>query len=668
MVAGVGVLGFVVVAALVAGRLALPASFLMAVPALFTLAAATGFGMLALRLCGAWRVLDAERWAWAAVVGLGVEGMCLWLLAHAHAFTRPAAAVVVAAGLVALASHGRSLVADLAGVDGAGRSSTWGALWLAALAPFGALVVLRAAAPPSFFDALVYHLGLPMQFAARGAAVVDVHDMFTAMPLLGEMAASPALLLGGPEGLGFVYALEWILLAAAVFTLARRVFPALPAAGGACAFATASMPLAVFLPSGTKPDLFAALLAVVVLRALAALATPRVVDVEGGVRVPLLRLGALCLGFGCATKTPFVLWTAVAVAVAVAVVLVDRRAAARRGVAGALAGRDGWRTLAVCLVLIVVAGALPYARNFVAFGDPLFPFAGGPAWAVHTRALLDADAHRPHGVLDVLSLPWTLMASTDPTADEVLGAVPFLGVAVLLVLRPAGTGRVFAVWGLAVALTLPLWLATHALPRYDPLLWVVLGVAGGAGLAAVRARAARAAVAAAVLLAGVVDFSWSFAADNVLLRDPNALLTQRVDRRAFLRGALEPFSAYTWLNEHHAGCVFLAGGDARVAYLEVPAVLSEVYARPFAAQIVAEAASVDDVVARIRETGATHVLLGNGAQRAWQRRGWGRFDAAAQARFDALPSALGAPVYEDRFEKVFAVPGPVPGPCTSGGR
>lgn len=632
---------------------------LVALPvAAVVVAGAVGFGALLLRLLGAWARLDRERWVWAALLGLGVTGSAMASLAGVDRFSTGTAVVVVAAGLVALVAHGRALVGDQRrppAAGGAGDSARWGAGWYALLAPAAALVVVRAAAPPSFYDALVYHLGLPMQFAARGGSFVTPHDHYTAMPLLAELAASPALLMGGPEAHGAVYALEWLLLVVAVGVFVRRALPTAPAgSAGAAGFVCASMPLAVFLPSATKPDLLAALWALLALRAVVGVGAPAAAS-----RGAWARVGAAAAGFGCATKTTFLLWLVPVGVVAVAVAWRARRSlvdptppATTQGALlsslGAVVGPG---------VVGLAFGAWPYVRNAVRLGDPLYPFGpwrgdDGPAWLDHTRALLAGDA-RPVRDLDaLLALPGQLAFGRDPTSNEALGLVVVTGLPLLLLHR--ATLRALAPALVVAALTLLPWCATHALPRYDPFLWLALGVAGGLGLAHARAggRAGTGIVAAAAVLAGV-QWHWNLAVDDSLLRGPGQLLTQRRTRAEFLAGALELAPAYAFVGEHaRGGCVFLATGDARIAYLEVPALVSEVYTRPLLDVLLAEASSAPAVVERLRALGATHVVLGRSARARLQRRGWSGGDAAV---WQALPAALGAPLYKDEDAAVFAL-------------
>jgi hypothetical protein len=612
--------------------------------ALFVFIGALGWGIVGLRLLRAWSVLDRERWIWAPVLGLGVVGALQSILAGIDRFGAGPTVVVVLAGIAAALAHLPALL-----VDTRERPRALGAGWLVGLAPAAALVFVRTAAPPTFYDALVYHLGLPTQFVARGGSVVTPHDHYTAMPLLAEMAASPALLLGGPEAFGALYACEWLLLVGAVVVFVRRAHPTGPVgSAGAAAFVCASMPLVVFLPSGTKPDLLAALWALIAVRALFELWRT-----DGPVRPALLSVGAAAAGFGCATKTTFLLWL-VPLGVVFAVLAVRARLRVQ--------------TMLGSCALVLACGAWPYLRNAWRLGDPFYPFGSGtsaeaPAWLEHTRALLAGDA-RPVTSLDaLLALPGELAFGRDPTCNEALGLVFVAGVPLLLLHR-ATVVRLAPLFVVA-ALTLPPWLLTHALPRYDPFVWLALGIAGGLGLAhaEVVGRAGVGATVAAMVLAGV-QWTWNFAADDSLLRGAHAFLQQRKSRAEFLAGALELAPAYAFLNENaRGGCVFLATGDPRIAYLEVPAVLSEVYARPVLDVVLAEASTAIAAVERMRTFGTTHVLIAAGARARLQRRGWSGGDPAL---WESLPRALGTPVYEDATAAVFALAPPgAPAGCNA---
>jgi hypothetical protein len=619
-------------------------ALLAALMAALVLAAATGIGALALRALGVFALLDRERFVWSAAAGVGLLGQLMFALAHLKLFSPLAAGALVAAGLLALARECKELAADLRAL----RFSPW----LLAIAPAALLVVVRCTAPPTFYDALVYHLGLPMQFAARGGAFVSEASVFTAMPLLGELAASPALLLGGPEAFGLVSALLFLLAAGACAATARAAFGA--EAAGPAAFVFATAPLTISFAVCTKPDLLAALCALGALRAVVHVANDADAPAAPGpARAPWALLFSLFLGLGAATKTFFL---PLAASMIVVVLAWPRL---RRGFAP-----DSARPILWGALLFVALASPPYVRNWIAFGDPLWPFLTGvlgddtPQLA-HTRAILAGEALKVRSLSDLLALwrlPYDLSFVTPSVMNDVLGALPLLGV--LLAVLEKNRPRALAPLLVLLVASLPAWLLTYRLVRYDPLLFTVAPLAAGFALARALARPlGRPLVSAIVAPAALASLMWSFAADEALLRGTARYLLRQEERDELLARVLAPYPAFAAAKDAlpEDACLLLAIDDPRIAFLEVPALVSERYAEPLVARLV----RADDPLAAARALGATHVLASRHLGRALERFGWPQPPTA----LEALLSSLGEPLYDDGTYTLHAVPGGRPGGC-----
>ena len=94
-------------------------------------------------------------------------------------------------------------------------------LAIAALAGLPHLIV--AAGPPHFYDAMVYHLGLPWLALVEGGWTAHAEDLFSAFPPLAQMTAVPALAVGLVRAPGLLHWLAWMSAAVAAGGLSRRL-------------------------------------------------------------------------------------------------------------------------------------------------------------------------------------------------------------------------------------------------------------------------------------------------------------------------------------------------------------------------------------------------------------------------------------------------------------
>lgn len=629
--------------------------------AMLVVAACAGAGLALLR---ALRIDCGEDAAWiAAAIGAGVVGHVQLALAHMGLFGRASSFVVVALGLVLLAMCARPL-----------RDATWpfpttrdGAAWTAACAPFVVAALVLCAAPPSFYDALVYHVGLIEQLIVRGeaglSAVVTQHDMFTAMPFASELAAGTAFAIDtSPEAMGLVHALWFAILVVGTASVARDAFGA--SSAGPAAFVVASMPLPLFLAAADKPDVLHALLFLVAIRCVvrAVARTERIERIERRDRLEAIdaRLLFLALGLACATKLS-ALPMGAAVVAAVLVLPTTRRALFAAGP----------RAIGVGVILGAAFASPPYLRNLIALGNPVYPFAssifGGPSWLAQTSTLLNGDAIRAHSIADVGALVVKPFFGSDAFANEAVGPLALFALLAPLAFVGGATRerRVSVVLLTLIAATLVPWLLTHALPRYAPVLWLGVALLAGAAIAALTATPVvrwLAVVVIAVLAA--VNASWSLRANEVLLRGPSRNLVGAEERGDTITRVLDLAPAYRAAASapHLDGtassskrCVFLATGEPRIAYLHVPAVLGESYTQPPLVAVLEGATGVDDVVARIRATGATHVLVDDRAPSLYARRGW----AVNTALLGELLRTLPATWNDGSGHVLLEVPAPV---------
>lgn len=608
------------------------ALWLFSLAALHHAAAVLGGGALLTRLAPS-LASRGERWLLGWAFGLALIGFAMFFLGLAGVLGRGAVVVVPALALVGgLLERERlsSVVGDVAAVID--RRA------LGATAVVVGAVVCLCALPPTFYDALSYHVSLPQQFLLWGRVITTHHHLNTSFPLVGELSLAPLLFLtGDPRAMNVGQGGVVVLVVLLTSALGRRVLGT--GAGGMAALVVAAMPLVTFLAMGTKPDLLHAAFALGMLSAF----LPPVLDDDAPlhVRDKALLLGLMAGAF-IATKSSG-LPLAASLFVVVALVPSWRRELTWQGLAIAAAA---------CAVL-----ALPlYAKNLIVLGNPIFPHGASlfptPAWAAQTRAIIAHDIIKEDTLEELLALwrlPWDLsFVVRDGTMNNLPGPLPLLGALLLVVVRPLPPALRRA-WAL-VLVTLPVWLSLFSLLRYNPFVWLVAALSAGFAFEALWRRGGllRGAVAAMLALGVVSSAAWTLSAQEVLLRRPSKVYAGGASEQQFLTEAYEPFAAYRFINESlPQDAVIFPVSDPRLAYLERRSLPSDVYTEPLIEGIVKDNASLIDVRAAVRAQGATHLLYEPRAIGRLKTRGFLRWSAQEQQRFDDFVASLGAPLYGD---------------------
>ncbi|MBP1619690.1 MAG: hypothetical protein H6Q02_457 [Acidobacteria bacterium] len=381
----------------------------------------------------------------------------------------------------------------------------------------GCAVTLPVAlAPPFFYDALVYHLGLPWQALLEGGWRAHGENVFAAFPPLAQLLYTAPLAAGAERVPAVLHWASVVAAAVALRALARRL--------GA---------------SDRLADLAAATLALQpALTMVAGLPAA-----EGWTLAPLLAAAALALGRrspGGAGLVGVLLGVAVAArlqgvpwALAVGVVAVvrarPRRSAAWRAALGLLAGSAPW-----------------WVKNLVLLGEPTAPLGWDrPGLETLWR---DAGSH-----LDLIARPSALAGQVGPALVPHLPyLLPLLLAAVLAVVG----GRRAPRWALGLGLFgLAAWGTTGTLPRFlAPGVALLIALAAAAGRTPMRRLAAWLAVGATAGIGlalnlgqlGALDLALAFARPaaaveaDLVVNDPlpayRAAAALPADARALLVG------------------------------------------------------------------------------------------------------------------------------------
>ena len=298
------------------------------------------------------------------------------------------------------------------------------ALLVAATAGLPNLIV--ALDPPHFYDAMVYHLGLPWQALQEGAWASHPENVFSAFPPLAQLVATPALTWGGLRVPALLHWFAWVCAAVAAGALVRR----LGAGKAASLLATAatmllpSTPLVPGFPAAEGWFLAALIPAL-------ALTVPRLSK-------PSALPGAMLLtGLAVAARVQGLTWAAI--------------------IAGIwLLRQRSLMPVTRALPWLVIGAAPWWVKNMVLLGDPLAPVL----WNREGLDTLWRDgAALLKGGMPPLDILANLPIILSPAAPVM---VPLLILAALAMAGTRSSRTAFT----AALIGLLLWAATGALPRF----------------------------------------------------------------------------------------------------------------------------------------------------------------------------------------------------------
>jgi hypothetical protein len=174
-----------------------------------------------------------------AAAGRRVRRVCRWPLPPAlrlpvdvslGAFALSAAVMVVGlAGWFHAAALGA--ITLLLGGAGVWRGQRW--RWLPLLPPALAAspLLVVALAAPFFYDALIYHLGLPWQALLEGRWTAAPQALYGASPALAQLVAAVPLACGAMRAPALLHWATFVLAGGAVYAAARGLGAARPLAG-----------------------------------------------------------------------------------------------------------------------------------------------------------------------------------------------------------------------------------------------------------------------------------------------------------------------------------------------------------------------------------------------------------------------------------------------------
>jgi hypothetical protein len=475
-----------------------------------------------------------------------------------------------------------------------------------------ALALIAALAPPTAKDTLLYHFALPKAYLAAGGGIEVPYNIAGYYPLGVELHAVWAMLLGAPLGprvgeaaAGATLFLFSPLLALTVFGWARE-------RGLDRGWAATATLMVAWVP--TVYDVAASAYVDLALAAYTALAVRGFgrwwVTLEGR------HLAWLAAGIGGALSiklsAAFVLLPLALLALLRALIAPAGRGPGTATIAGA----------AVASLAIGVGLAAPwYVRNWIRTGSPLFPFyltiwpAEAPGWDLE-RSRLYETLFSLYGdtrtALDYLLTPWRLAVAAQPDQPQFYDGV--LGIAVAFALPAVAwalwTRRLDTELRLAVVVSAALfgfWLFSSQQLRY--LLPALPGLAVAA--AAAGSRLGPAAPAARVLLLAGAALGLPVVLAWFLALDPARVVLGGEGRAEFLRRRLDYYPYYEVVNRELPpdAKVWLINMRRDTYHLERPYFSDFIFEDYTLARLVRSASGVEEIRARVRAAGITHLLV-----------------------------------------------------------
>ncbi len=467
--------------------------------------------------------------------------------------------------------------------------------------------------PPYFYDALVYHLGLPWSWLVNASFAPVPHNLFSHFPLAGETVYLLPVALGLPRAAAGLHWLTFVAALVAAAGLARDL-----GAGRWSWMAPAGLVAcwhSLWVAGVAGVDQLVVLAAVVAARELLAREDP-------GWRPAAA--GGTALGLALAAKYTAVL-PAAGILAAMAVVRPAR-----------------WRRVAGAALVAAGTASFWYLRNLLLTGNPVYPLLwellGGRGWTAADDARWNGLVHEGvHG----LGSAWGGLArlfSDGPGLGLWFAAALVVGAAAL---TPGRDRRRRAAILLALAFFVVLWLATSHTTRYALPMLPLAGALAAAGLAGMR-PAVRTLAAAGLTLAaayGVLFFA-GFVGGTLRVQE---VWLGRVSAEAWRHRVTidDPMPGYRAAGRLlPAGARLLVVGEGRPWGCPRPHGVSSPYDTPLIQPVIEAAGSAGEAAAALRRDGFDDLFI-NWPELDRLRRDFGifRLRPPAAARWRELLSA-----------------------------
>lgn len=565
-----------------------------------------GYGGAALNVLRPKALSNWEYLAFAYSLGYGLTGTA-WLLLGLSGFLLPPFMIALAfLGAVRGFIEARRVAAEWTpGVPGAPRDFG-GRIFLALVGLTWAYGARFAMVPETFYDALIYHLGLPNLYLNAGKIFPTPENSFSGIPSLPEMLNAWTM---GFDRWGTVanllHASVGLWICAAFIGTARRL--GRPRAGPMAAAFFCLCPAVLAEGFRVSVGLEWALMQFCFVASLLGLLKGD----DSHERVRWAVLAGLFLGFAMATKYPAWLST-----IALLPLLMPSRPL-ESGSGGRLTGRE-------FAVIVGAAGLvlLPWVlKNVFFYGNPVYPFfheqiqsaaAIMPDWRQIGTPSLDFRERffTLKGLGEWIAHPWQFLSPGEEISESV-GPLPLGLLPLLFLVRHSDFERKLIL--ILVALWLPLSMLSEIprffIPHIAVMAFTVAFIGAGltTGASAVLIRSLPVGISIALALAwpllasGQTDKMGVFTGRR--LRDV-ALVSSQISYPT------PQFAGIQFINEHTAPqTTVLLFGDARGMYLRRKYVASSPDQTQLLVTWANSSPDAKSLLERLSEMGITHVLF-----------------------------------------------------------
>ncbi len=564
-------------------------------------------GRLALRSGGFKFSGVLEETVFSCGTGLGLLASYVFILAVFKAlYAWPVAAFLTAGGTAGIADLRRHPLPVATGPRGFGAAdlTALGVLMLALL-----LNLVGTLSPEIFYDALVYHLAVPGFYVIKHGITRMPFNFYSDLPFTHGMLYAAALLVKGEILAKFLNYLAGALTAGAVIAMGARWFSLRTGLWGAAIFYTVGHAMLASWSAGTE----ALLMLFSTLALYAAL-------LRSDEEMRWFWLAAAFSGLAMGVKyTGFF--------TAVGVMLIYVLAAWHSGRAGAVAdpaaiktGRpfSALKNLALFTLIASVFVGPWLIKNYLYTGNPVFPFLSG---LLGTGPMSDpvklknfianASQMGPFNIGTWFMTPWNVTMGHVGNSEYFSPLFLLLLPAAFLLGAPAGaafTGLwVFflAIWGG--------WSVSSTMVRFLTPAYPAAGLIMAAYLFSPGHKALKASLKVIVLAGCITGVYW--AGVICYMQGRWKPVTGAVGKDEYLSHTQPtyPYSAYSaikFINENTAAnAKVMFVGDERSFYLKRDFIVSSVYDRTAIVEYAAAAKDGDDLYARLKADGITHLLL-----------------------------------------------------------
>jgi hypothetical protein len=512
-------------------------------------------------------------------------------------------------------------------------------LWVAAAL---ALLLFYAAFPPTFYDALLYHLGVPGYYLQAGGFAAWPENLFSALPQNAEMLDLLLLSGGslhGPKFLSLVSALALLLYLADWGRASKLRHPWMPA------LIFFSIPEVVFLAATEKNDLLLMLFLLPGVRLLASLK-------DGPGSWKTCAASGVFLGLAGGVKWQGLLYGAAFVC---AYFLTSRTSLAKRFCRVFVIGS---------IVVLLISPWL--IKNQLTFHNPVHPYLGGlfsgDGAAAGQARQINEGVRRGQGFTPAAVITFFLHMFLSPYS---LGLTHITGVLVLLLLPMLLfigklADRAFLLSGCAIGFVL--LVAVSRVPRYFLPIFMVLSLPMAAGWEGLLERLPRFRRLAFALLSFLILVQ---SVQAVTLLERMTLGGRYVWEK--LRGTLPAHSRYLDIIPYHRAAEFINSrltrktrtvfiGEERTFYVQRPFLASSSFDRNPALADLLDSPDAATWVRKLRQRGITHLLYcPAGLQHMGKNSALARILPGQRRRLEAILGSW-TKLYDDGRYAIYLLP------------